>query len=157
MVHRIKHSPHPIGCGEWKSICSRAVKTQLFKACIEHILLYGAQTWTLTKTPSMRIDGCYTRLLHKSLGWTYKDRKTLEEIYGELQEPSEILWNRRLEFVGHCLRSENQPVGKMALWQSSNTLKKGQGRRLTHIKQIAADLPQLDMDEIVNLAQNRDA
>ena len=54
----------------WKSNCSRAVKTRLLKAYIEPIPLYGAQTWTLKKPLSKRIDGCYTRLLRKSLGWT---------------------------------------------------------------------------------------
>lgn len=42
----------------------------------------------------------------KSLGWTYRDRKTLTEIYGYLKKTSEIIRKRRLEFIGHCLRSE---------------------------------------------------
>ena len=100
----------------------------------------------------------YRRLLNqttpKSLGWKSRDRSTPAEIYGDLKKSSEIIRKMRLEFVG--LRSENQPVGKLMLWQSSNPLKKGQDQRYTQIKQIDADLPQLTLEEIKMLSQNRD-
>ena len=30
---------------------------------IERILLYGSETWTITKTFENKIDGCYIRLI----------------------------------------------------------------------------------------------
>ena len=134
------------------------MKIRLFRACIEPILLYGAETWTLTKTLSKRIDGCYTILLRKALGWSYKDRKTLNEIYGNLKKPSEMLQRRRLEFVGHCLRSHQQAAGQLALWEAPNKrLRQGQGRGHTQIKQIINDLPDYTIDEVKNIAQDREA
>jgi len=32
---------------------------------IESILLYGSESWTLTKSLSKKLDGSYTRLLRK--------------------------------------------------------------------------------------------
>ena len=92
---------------------------QKFKSKSESILLYGSQTWTLTKPFMKRIitivDGAYTKLLRKALGWAYKDRITLEQICEDLQKPSETFRQKRLELIGYCLCSHQQPVGQMAL------------------------------------------
>lgn len=47
----------------WSSNMRRNLKIRLFQATVESILLYGSETWTLTKSLSERIDGCYTRML----------------------------------------------------------------------------------------------
>ena len=51
----------------WKSSMCRELKIQLFIATVESILLYGLETWTITKTPLKKIDGCYTRMLRMAL------------------------------------------------------------------------------------------
>ena len=47
----------------WKKTMDRKLKRRLFRATIENILLYGSETWTITKTFENKIDGCYTRLI----------------------------------------------------------------------------------------------
>ena len=54
----------------WKSKCSPVVKFRVFRACVESVLLYGSEAWTLTESLEKRINGCYTRLLRKARGWT---------------------------------------------------------------------------------------
>ena len=51
----------------WKSRITRKVKIRFFQACVESILLYGSETWTVSAELKARIDGCYTRLLRRAL------------------------------------------------------------------------------------------
>ena len=59
-----------------KSGCSRHTKIRVFKATIESVLLYGAETWTLTEQLTSRICGTYTKLLRKALNVSWRDRIT---------------------------------------------------------------------------------
>ena len=45
----------------WKSDMRRELKVRLFQATVESVLLYGSETWTVTKTLSKK-DGW---LLHE--------------------------------------------------------------------------------------------
>ena len=38
-------------------------KIKTFLATVEAVLLYGSETWTLTKALTKQFDGCYTRML----------------------------------------------------------------------------------------------
>ena len=41
----------------WKSDLDMDLKIRLFRACIESVLLYGSETWTITAKMKQRIDG----------------------------------------------------------------------------------------------------
>lgn len=45
----------------WKSTLNRKLKIQFFRATVESVLLYGAESWTLTKSMERHLDGTYTR------------------------------------------------------------------------------------------------
>ena len=47
----------------WQSNISVKTKIAFFKACVESILLYGSETWSMTKRVQENLDGTYTRLL----------------------------------------------------------------------------------------------
>jgi hypothetical protein len=47
----------------WYMELSRKTRLKIFHSVIESILLYGRGTWTLTKQTTLRLDGCYTKLL----------------------------------------------------------------------------------------------
>ena len=49
----------------WTSGISDHLKVKFFRACVEPVLLYGSETWTIKKEFEKRLDGCYTRLLMK--------------------------------------------------------------------------------------------
>ena len=51
----------------WKSDLRRDLKIRLFTATVESVLLYGSETWTMTKRLTKTIDGCYTRMLRMAL------------------------------------------------------------------------------------------
>ena len=50
----------------WKSDQTDKRKRSFFQAAIVSILLYGCTTWTLTKWLEKKLNGNYTRMLHKS-------------------------------------------------------------------------------------------
>ena len=51
----------------WKSNMSKDLKIRFFIAAIESILLYGCESWALSKAQEKALDGTYTRMLRKAL------------------------------------------------------------------------------------------
>ena len=48
----------------WKSDLRKDLKIRLFQATVESILLYGSETWTMTKALVKKIDGFTTTIWH---------------------------------------------------------------------------------------------
>ena len=78
--------------------------------CYVHsTLMYGAETWTITKDPSKRLEAfemwCYRRLL--KLSWT---RKISYERVLEMAEAEKkvlrTIKNRKLKYYGHVIRHQ---------------------------------------------------
>ena len=64
----------------WSSKLSRSLKVRLFLATVESVLLYGAETWTLTKT--LKIQG-------------------LPKVTSKIQQ-------RRMRLAGNCIRHDDE-------------------------------------------------
>ena len=62
----------------WKSKLPRSTKIRLFVSTVESVLLYGSETWTITKQMEKKIDGCYTRLLRMALNISWQQHLTNE-------------------------------------------------------------------------------
>ena len=54
----------------WKSKLKTELKIQFFRTTIESVLLYGAESWTLTNSMCRRLDGTYTTMLRAVVGFT---------------------------------------------------------------------------------------
>ena len=91
----------------WTSTIDRNLKIRLFRACVESVLLYGSETWTISAKMKARIDGCYTHLLRRALNVSWKAHMTNKELYGDLPTLSSTICQRRMRFAGHCARAEN--------------------------------------------------
>ncbi len=60
----------------WKSeILSRNTTLRIFKSTVKSVLLYGSETWPMTKILNKRLDGCYTKLLRYifNIKWTLQE------------------------------------------------------------------------------------
>lgn len=123
----------------WKSNLPRQLKSDLFKATVESILLYGAECWTLSKNLEQRLDGCYTRMLRTAFNISWREHLTLEEIYGNLPRISQVLRERRLRFAGHCFRRIDEPVAKLVLWTPTQGRRNCGRPQLDYINQICND------------------
>ena len=121
----------------WKSHLSKKIKLQIFKTIIEPILLYGSETWTISKKMEERLNGTYTRLLMRVQNISWKSHPTKKQIYGDLPSISSILKARRVQFAGHCYRAENELISSLLLWKPNN---QPRSRKLSYPDVIARDV-----------------
>ena len=123
----------------WKSPMNNNLKIQLFRSTVETVLLYGSNTWTLTKTLARKLDGTYTRLLRAALNVSWRQHLTDDELYANLPKVTDTIKERRLRFSGHCRRREEEVIHKLLLWEPSHG-RRGRGRPLrTYINQLCDD------------------
>ena len=99
----------------WSSKLSRKLKIRLFTATVESVLLYGAETWSMTKTLKRKLDGCYTRMLRMALNVPWQSHTTNEQLYGDLPPVSLKVQQRRMNLAGHCLHHEEEIASKLVL------------------------------------------
>ena len=102
----------------WKSDLRKAIKVRLFTALIESVLLYGSETWTMTKRLNKVLDGCYTRWLRMALNVNqYRDRVSNAELYGDLPRVSLTVRQKRMRLAGHVIRHPELSLSKVILWK----------------------------------------
>ena len=121
----------------WSSQLSRELKINIFRATVEPILLYGSETWTLTRKVEKHLDGTYTRLLMRVQNLSWRDHHTLNDIYGKLPRVTTTVQFRRAQFAGHCFRADKEIVSSLVLWNP--TPRMGRGRRLSFPDVISRD------------------
>ena len=123
----------------WKSKIDRNLKISFFRATVETVLLYGSNTWTLTKALEKKIDGTYTRLLRAALNISWQLHTTNKVLYGNLPKITTTIRETRLRFCGHCWRSREEIVPQLLLWEPTHG-KRSQGRpKKTFIDQLIED------------------
>ena len=149
----------------WKSrSISRDVKLNLFRACVESVLLYNAVTWTMTSTLEKRLDGCYTRLLRYALDIKWDTYTSNDKLYGKLPRVSSRLLEKQLIFAGHCVRSD-QPVSDLVFWDHTKMARckcaPGAGSRGNNAKLLLKKAGKVDGlvvsdQELTKLMKDRD-
>ena len=123
----------------WKSNLSKNIKIGFFQATVESILLYGAETWTLTRKLEKRLDGVYTKLLRAALNISWKAHVTNKNLYGNLTPITVVLRQRRLRFIGHCWRSKAEVIQRLILWEPQHGNRKRGRPKITYIDQLERD------------------
>ena len=121
----------------WTSKLATSFKLKIFKAAVEPILLYGSETWTLSKQAERRLDGTYTRLLMRAQNLSWKRHPTKAQIYGNLPPVSSLAQARRVQFADHCLRAENEIISSLLLWSPAYQTR---SRKLSYPDVIARDV-----------------
>ena len=139
----------------WKSNLKRELKIQFFRATVESVLLYGAESWTLTSSMSKRLDGTYTRMLRAVLDVSWKEHKTNKDLYGNLKRITETLRYRRLKFIGHMWRRKSELVSKVLLWEPKQGKRKKGRPAMTYIDQLREDTG-LTTEELAVIMEDRE-
>ena len=133
----------------WKSNLQNSLKINFFRATIEPILLYGAETWTMNSKMHKRLDGCYTNMLRKIKNMSWKNHHTLAEIYGNIPKLSSSVAVKRARFAGHCFRAKEEVISDLIFW------KKSESRKLTFPEVVARDTG-INKDELPTVMKDRD-
>ena len=139
----------------WKSGMSRDLKIRLFVATVESILLYGAETWTISHTLAKRIDGCYTRMLRMALNIHWSERQTNAAVYGNLPRASDKIATRRLKLAGHLARHEDLLTHQLLFWEPQHGHRSRGRPHLTYVDILRRDTGLSDSKEIEQLMLDR--
>ena len=137
----------------WKSKIKRATKTKVFKACVESILLYGSESWTLNVTRTKRLDGTYTKTFRSAYDLSWKDHPTIATIYGRLSRISQVVRCHRLALAGHVSRHD-EPAGKLITWVPEENRRVG--RPFVTLRHIIEEDTGLSGNEFLNAMSDRD-
>ena len=133
----------------WKSKVNRKIKERLFVVTVEYVLLYGAETWTIDKTFTKRLDGCYTRMLRVAFNVSWKEKIKNIELYGRLPAVSSKVTHRRLRIAGHCVRHADQEVaGNLVLWQPVEGSRKRGRRTINYVDTLLQDTGLCNTEEL---------
>ena len=139
----------------WKSHIKKKLKERLFLSTVESILLYGSETWTMTKSLQKRLDGCYTRMLRMAFDVTWKQKLTNEDLYGGLPKVTSKVASRRMKLAGHCVRHPEEEASKLVLWEPSHG-RRNQGRPpVTYVDVLKEDTGMTTTAELMTVMMDR--
>ena len=123
----------------WKSSLPDYLKRNYFQATVESVLVYGATSWTITKSLEKTIDGAYTRMLRVALNISWKQHPTRKELYGKLPSISSKIRDRRLRFAGQCVRNKDELASDL-IWRQPSHGNRTAGRpHKTYVDMLTAD------------------
>ena len=94
-------------------------------------------------------------MLRAVLNVSRKDHPTNIELYGQLNPLTEVVRERRLRFVGHSFRSNNELVSKLLLWSPTHGLRKPGRPHRNYINQLVADTD-LSISALPRMMENRE-
>ena len=96
-----------------KSISTK-VKVRLYVSLVLAVLLYGAETWPMTKVNTRKLEAAHHRWLRKILCITWRDKVTNERIRELTQQEKleDIIRERRLRWTGHVMRMAQDRIAR---------------------------------------------
>ena len=135
------------------------LRARLFQAVIETVLLYNAETWTITDSLEKRIDAAHSALLRASFSIHFPARVTNHALYRRagLQPASTILQRRRLKLAGHAIRAETycaEPVQDVLLLTLQGLRRRGQARTRRYVDNLLEDVRAPDYLSGVNFIRD---
>jgi len=116
----------------WKdrSITTRT-KCRLFNSNVKSVLLYGCETWKLTKTLLNKLQIFVNTCLRKILRIRWPDKIRNEELWERTGQKmlAKELGRRRWRWLGHTLRKPPENITRQSLqWNPQGRRKKGRPR-----------------------------
>ena len=111
-------------------------RAQLFRAVIETVFLYNAETWTVTASLERQLNGAHSALLRAAFRIVGHTRTEAVYKRAGLQQASDVLRQRRLQLAGHVIRAQSycpMPLQDTLLLELQAPRRRGQGRTRRYI------------------------
>ena len=145
----------------WRSgNISTKTKLRIFNSNVKSVLLYGSETWNLTKQIVSKlqsfINGCLRKIL--KIHWPDTIRNVVLWRRTRQQPIDREIKRRRWRWIGHTLRKPAHNVTRQSLrWNPQGKRKRGRPRS-TWERDLEADLRQMghSWPEVEKIAQDRD-
>lgn len=107
-------------------LLSRRTKIKLYKTLVKPVLLYGSETWTLTKRDETLLE-CFERKVLRKIygavrenhGWRRRYNHELAALYNDVGIARGVKINR-LRWAGHVQRQHEEMVAKRHLMSETN-------------------------------------
>lgn len=140
-------------------LLTKTTKLRIYKTIVRPVLMYGAETWTLSKKMERKIITFENKVLRKVFGpvsenGIFRRRKNIE-IHTLFNEPdvTAVIKSRRIEWLGHVLRREEKMVKTVLEGKPQGTRPLGRPK-LRWMDGVKKDLETLGANE--DMASNRD-
>ena len=108
-------------------------KTEVLNKCVLPAMIYGAQTWTLTKKDEEKIRITQNKMERSILGIKLKDKIKLKEIKRRLGQETDFIATARgikRDWVGHVARMKSDRwVYKISNWYIKEGRRKGKQKK----------------------------
>ena len=107
-------------------------RAKVYEACVRSVMLYGSETWALTKKLDEVIRRCDRRMLRYMAGVSLQDRVTSEEVLIRcgLSDVLNVLQKGRMRWFGHVVRrSEDEPLAKIKAVQAPGRAPRGRPKK----------------------------
>ena len=132
-------------------------RIRLLKCYVYSILLYGAETWTISKKSSQRIKSFETWCLRRILKVSWTEKKTNQEIFKMSESRPELIQKvvkLKMKYAGHIMRHNSL---QKALLEGMVEGKRARGRqRMTWMTNIMEWSGTPTYSECCRVAEDRD-
>ena len=138
---------------------SRRLKLKIFNSNVKSVLLYGCETWKVTKSLTHRLQVFVNKCLRVICGIFYPEMISNIDLYKKTkQEPiANDIGKRKWNWIGHTLRKDPADIARQAMFWNPPGRRK-QGRPATtwqsSIQKEAAQQGR-NLKELADLAKNR--
>jgi hypothetical protein len=140
----------------WKSELRKDQKHKVFVACVESVLLYGSETWAMTKKLELKINGTYSKLLRRAYRVKWYHFISNANLFGKGKSASEKIKSRRLKLAGHCVRHPEVVANLDVLWLPNHGKRKVGRPKRNLINQLERDTGLEDVVELRSAMSNRE-
>ena len=143
----------------WKTDMCEKLKARLFVATVETVLLYGCESWTLSKQLEKNLNGTYTKMLRMALDkdqWALGMTNATLYGYGDLPILSSKIRERRLRLAGHAQRHPEIALNSVLLWEPAHGKANRGRRKLTFTDILKKDVGVDNCTELASLMMERD-
>ena len=140
---------------------SDSAKIKLFRACVESVLFYSAESWVLTQTLSNKVNASHRALRRFALGIHFPHTLTNDGLYrrsGGVPPATKTIQRNRLRLIGHALRHPDVPLARVLRNPPTEPYRQGGALRLTYWDQMQQDLNSIGVapHEIMAMAGDRE-
>ena len=138
---------------------SRDTKVRIFNSNVKSVLLYGSESWSLTKRLENKLQVFVNNCLRKILQIYWPEIISNEDLWRTTKQTPIVkqILKRKYKWIGHTLRKQDNEIPKQALrWNPRGNRRRGRPRH-TWRRQVNKELEEMGMtlDQAEQLAQDR--